>query len=868
MLESEAGGANAAISLTAIAEYMRQYLSQNIANNDIGSSALFAALLPAPFVFVTPGTEGVQIAKQIFDEFGFKTKVFDGTADFCTAQPHDGTAADILIIDDTRTNSAIAETQIESVEFKVGDSATIGQIKSALEWFEYEFVVKGDIIDTYGLSPAGIVRIMLFDNTIEDIKLIDASTLSAIKKLPAVKIEKETKTGNSIPITAAIKNFTDTVVLDNARNQIDLTGFTVYKFREPSPAAIPFPTAVLPNYHSAMSILTADITEAAAAGKTVVLFAGKSKTAENYLRDKNVPFVIARGEIIPNKINIICRSFPCSTELKPLNMLIYSLTPPPVTPQPQGEVSAAENIITKTNAQFIMPAVGDCVVHSLHGIGRYIGTKRLSFQNNDDDYLVIQYDGGAVVYIPVSQADTLSNYIGEPARLNRIGGQDFANAKQRVRKHLKELSFKLSELYEKRAGARPNIYEINPDLDKAFAETFKHKLTADQEKVIREITADMKSSKIMDRLVCGDVGYGKTEIAFRTAFNAVMNGFQVALLCPTTILSVQHYNLAVSRFTPFGVKVGILNRFATVKETRDIIERLRNGEIDFIIGTHKMLSLNKTDFNNLGLLILDEEQRFGVEAKEKIKKMTNNVDILTMSATPIPRTLNLSLMGLRDISVITTPPKDRLSVITYTCEFSFPLLVDAINRETARGGQTIVLYNDVRNIKHFTEKLRKNCDKNIKINFVHGQMGTAEIEDAIAKIYEQDTDVIIASTIIENGIDISTANTLFVINADRLGVAQMHQLRGRVGRGTVQAYAYFTYAKEDEMSAVSRDRINAIKNFYTSGAGFNIAMRDLELRGGGEVLGANQSGHIEEIGMEAFAQILNEIAEENRAGRK
>jgi transcription-repair coupling factor (superfamily II helicase) len=515
-----------------------------------------------------------------------------------------------------------------------------------------------------------------------------------------------------------------------------------------------------------------------------------------------------------------------------------------------------------------MPLDGDCVVHSFHGIGRYIGTKRLTFQSKEDDYLVLQYDGGAVVYVPTSQTEMLSNYIGEPARLNRIGGADFANAKQRVRKHLKELSFKLSELYEKRAGARPNVYEINTELNRAFAEKFQYPLTPDQEKTLCEIYADMKSDKIMDRLICGDVGYGKTEIAFRAAFNAVMNGYQAAMLCPTTILSVQHYNLAAERFTPFGVRVGILNRFATAKETAEITEKLRNGEIDFIIGTHKLLSLQKKDFCRLGLLILDEEQRFGVEAKEKIKRLTSNVDVLTMSATPIPRTLNMSLMGLRDISVITTPPKDRLGVVTYICEFSWGLLLDAVAHEIARHGQTIVLYNNVENIKHFTEKLRGMVDKTVRVNFVHGQMGTTQIEDAINKIYEQGTDVIVASTIIENGIDIATANTLFVVNADRLGVAQMHQLRGRVGRGIVQAYAYFTYAKEELVSNTAKDRINAIKNFYGSGAGFNIAMRDLEIRGGGEVLGANQSGHIEEIGMEAFAQILNEIAEENRNNRE
>ncbi|MDR1917623.1 MAG: DEAD/DEAH box helicase [Christensenellaceae bacterium] len=872
-----------------IAELLKPYLSQNITNNDGTSSALFATLIEPPFAFVTTGIESVQIAKTIFEQAGKKVQIFDGTTNF---------HGEVLVLDDVLIAAPVNETKVEKFTFTVGQKFTINKIKDIFEWFNYEYAIKGDIIDIYGLDSGDITRIMFDGDIIENIKIIDAHTLSAKQKLNEIKIEKTVQTENTITIPNAVRPFYKTVILDNARSMLDWTGFTVYRFRSIDQTATPFPTAILPNYYSAMSILTADITNAVQSqGKTAVLFVGGSHTAENYLRDKGVDFVVAKkvsngnhnndvdygatnngnnanpngvdfavarnnknNGIAPNKINIVYDTFPASIELKKLNLLIYSLNKTELQPQSQQ----TDNLLTHTNAKFIMPAVGDCVVHSFHGIGRYIGTKRLTFQNREDDYLVLQYDGGAVVYVPTAQTEMLSNYVGEPSRLNRIGGQDFANAKQRVRRHLKELSFKLSELYTKRAKAKANIYEIEPQANKAFADTFRYPLTPDQEKTIKEINRDLQGNKIMDRLVCGDVGYGKTEIAFRTAFVAIMNGYQVALLCPTTILSVQHYNLAVARFSPFGIKVAVLNRFATTKETNEIVTKLQNGEIDFLIGTHKLLSLDKSDFAHLGLLVLDEEQRFGVEAKEKIKKLTNNVDVLTMSATPIPRTLNLSLMGLRDISVITTPPKDRLGVVTYVCEFSWELLLDAIAREKARNGQTIVLYNNVQNIKHFTEKLRAKTDKDTRVNYVHGQMGTTQIEDAITKIYEQETDVIVASTIIENGIDIATANTLFVVNADRLGVAQMHQLRGRVGRGITQAYAYFTYEKKELVSTTAQSRIEAIKNFYGSGAGFNIAMRDLELRGGGEVLGANQSGHIEEIGMEAFAQILNEIAEENR----
>jgi transcription-repair coupling factor (superfamily II helicase) len=833
-----------------ITELLKPYFSGSIANNDTASSALFAALVKPPFAFITPGKEAVEIAKSIFEGYGLRTAIFNGDTDF---------NGDVIIIDDVLASAPIAETKLEEVTFTVGQRISINDIKETLEQFECEYSLRGDIVDILGDD---ITRIMFDGDRIENIKTVNPATLLTAQKLNHFNIKKTIQTENLISITNALRPFCRTIVLDNSRAQLDTAGFTVYKFRSIDKGATPFPTAVLPNYFSAMSILSADIIHAVKDGhKTVLLFTGQSRTAENYLRDKGIDFVIAKDNFVKNKINIVYQSFPVSVELKALDILIYSLTKQDDRPRAQ------ETPFTQTAAKFIMPATGDCVVHSFHGIGRYIGTKKLTFQNTTDDYLVLQYDGGAVVYIPIHQTDMLSNYVGEPARLNKIGGQDFANAKQRVRRRLKELSFKLSELYQKRAKAKANIYEIDPETAAEFAKSFKYPLTPDQEKVMEEVTADMKSPRIMDRLVCGDVGYGKTEIAFRAAFNAVMSGYQVMMLCPTTILSVQHYNLAVERFTPFGIRAAVLNRFAARKETHDIIEKLRHGEIDLIIGTHKLLSLNRNDFANLGLLILDEEQRFGVEAKEKIKKITNNVDVLTMSATPIPRTLNLSLIGLRDISVITTPPKDRLSVITYVCEFSYPLLVDAITREAARGGQTIILYNDVKNIKYFTEKLRGQIDSRIKIQYIHGQMASHQIEGIIGKIYEHEIDVIVASTIIENGIDISTANTLFAVNADRLGVAQMHQLRGRVGRGTTQAYAYFTYAKEELVSTVSRERINAIKNFYSQGSGFNIAMRDLELRGGGEIFGANQSGHIEEVGMEAFAEILNEIAEENRQRR-
>jgi transcription-repair coupling factor (superfamily II helicase) len=473
------------------------------------------------------------------------------------------------------------------------------------------------------------------------------------------------------------------------------------------------------------------------------------------------------------------------------------------------------------------------------------------------------------VYLPPEQTNVLSNYSGEPTRLSKIGGQDFANAKQRVRRRLRELSFKLSELYSKRARVHANTYHCDKTSELHFANAFSYPLTPDQQKAVTQIEHDMSGNKIMDRLICGDVGFGKTEVAFRATFRAIMSGFQVAMLCPTTILSVQHYNTASMRFKNFGCRVEVLNRFKTDAEVKKILEGLRTGEVDLIIGTHRLLS-SDIKYKNLGLLILDEEQRFGVGHKEKIKQLKNNIDVLTLSATPIPRTLNMALIGIRDISVITTPPVNRFPIITYVSEFSESLMLDAIMREKARGGQTIILFNDVSKIDAFSARLRKIMDigtgnlTQARIGIIHGQMSEARLEQTIVDLYDRKIDVLIASTIIENGVDISTANTLVVIDSDKLGVAQMHQLRGRVGRGNTQAYAYFTYAYNKEISEIAKNRLDAIRNYHSSGAGMQIALKDLHLRGAGNILGANQSGHMEQIGFDMYCKILEEVARENR----
>ncbi|MDR0975738.1 MAG: transcription-repair coupling factor [Christensenellaceae bacterium] len=614
--------------------------------------------------------------------------------------------------------------------------------------------------------------------------------------------------------------------------------------------------AALPNYHSSYSSLANEIVrQNSQFKKTVIIFAENIKGIANYLAEKGVAF--NKNTLKSGEICLFSCFFPNSFELTREKIAVYSL-------DKAENNTAQKNVFDSAKHAFVMPRIGEIVVHKAHGLGRFIGLKNLKILGGAKDYIALEYDAGAMVYIPPEQTELLSNYNGEPARLSKIGGQDFAQAKQRVRRRLKELSFRLTELYAKRAKIKSNQYILDPKIQAEFASACGFSLTTDQQKAVADIQADMLGPRVVDRLICGDVGYGKTEVAFRAIFDAVMSGYQVIFLCPTTVLSVQHYESAKKRFEKFGVKVASFNRFTTPKEEEEILRDLKSGKIDVIIGTHKLLYLTDKNFENLGMLVLDEEQRFGVSAKEKIKNLKPNIDVLTLSATPIPRTLNMALLGIRDISVITSAPAMRLPVITYIAEYSDALLADSIRREFERGGQTLVLYNNVADMPKFAARVQKLLGAGVRVGFANGKMTDSKLEEVIASLYRHGIDVLITSTIIENGIDITSANTIFVVDADKLGTAQMHQLRGRVGRGQTQAYAYFTHQKNKILSTIAKERTAVIQNFSGSGAGLSIAMRDLNLRGGGDILGANQSGHIAEIGFDLYCQILAEVSAENR----
>lgn len=513
---------------------------------------------------------------------------------------------------------------------------------------------------------------------------------------------------------------------------------------------------------------------------------------------------------------------------------------------------------------FTTPEVGDYVVHEVHGIGRCEGIVSMSGSFGTKDFIVVKYKDDDTLYVPVDASNLLTKYSGseKAPKLSKLGGNDFEKIKAKVKANIKEMAFDLVKLYAAREHARGFVYPRDGYLEEKFAEAFPYAETPDQLKCIAEVDKDLESDKIMDRLICGDVGYGKTEVALRAAFKVMAAGKQVAFLSPTTILAEQHFKTASARMSPFGFNVRCLNRFRSAKEQKDIINGIADGSVEMVCGTHRLLSKD-VRFKDLGLLILDEEQRFGVEAKESIKNIKNNVDVLTLSATPIPRTLHMALTGMRDISVIQSPPKDRMPVETYVLESTDALMTDVITREVNRGGQVFFIYNRVENIERFTAHL-KELMPDVRFVFAHGQMREADLEKSIYDFVGGQYDVLVSSTIIENGIDIPNANTLIVYDADNFGLGQLYQLRGRVGRSNRRAFAYFMYRENKVLTDVAYKRLGSILEYTELGSGFKIAMRDLEIRGAGNVLGREQHGHMEKVGYDMYCKLLAESVDELR----
>lgn len=508
---------------------------------------------------------------------------------------------------------------------------------------------------------------------------------------------------------------------------------------------------------------------------------------------------------------------------------------------------------------------GDLVVHSLHGIGRFVGIRKLELEGVTKDYISIQYAGKDMLHVPVTQLDMVSKYIGSKddsgVKLNKLSSNEWQRTRNNVKKAVKDMAGELIELYSKREKAKGFQYAPDDDMQYDFEKRFPYTETDDQLECIAEIKEDMERPRPMDRLLCGDVGFGKTEVAFRAMFKAVMNGKQCAVLVPTTVLAWQHYQTALRRFESFPFTIELLSRYRTPKQQSDILKKLKSGEVDIIIGTHRLVQKD-VKFKDLGLAVIDEEQRFGVAHKEKFKQAFVGIDVLTLSATPIPRTLNMAMTGIRDMSVIEEPPQDRYPVQTYVIEHNMNIIIQAISKELKRGGQVYYIHNRIETIAECAGKLQQLMPY-ARIVYAHGQMTEDAMSETWRKIVDGEADVLVSTTIIETGIDVPNVNTLIIENADCFGLSQLYQLRGRVGRSNRRAYAYFTFRRGKSISEVASKRLEAIKQFTQFGSGFRIALRDLEIRGAGSILGGKQHGHMEAVGYDMYLKLLSEaIAEE------
>lgn len=616
-----------------------------------------------------------------------------------------------------------------------------------------------------------------------------------------------------------------------------------------------------------MKQLTEDLHDFISRRYRVILAAGSEKTLsliQSDLNGEGIPCDLANENITPEngRVCLMSGSFGGGFEY-PENKTVL------ITQGRTMDSSRKKKRKKKSNSEAIRSLAditeGDLVVHSGHGIGRFIGIRKLEMEGVTKDYITIQYAGTDKLYIPVTQLDMVSKYIGprddSGVKLNKLSSGEWQKTRNNVKRAVKDMAHELIELYAKREKSKGFAFFPDDEIQHEFEERFPYIETDDQLQSIAEIKADMERERPMERLLCGDVGFGKTEVALRAAMKCILSGKQCAVLAPTTVLAWQHYQTALRRFEHFPVNIELLSRYRSPKQQDDIIKKLKQGRIDLLIGTHKIIQKNVI-FKDLGLAIIDEEQRFGVAHKEKFKESFSGVDMLMLSATPIPRTLNMAMSGIRDMSVIEEPPQDRYPVQTYVIEYNIGTLVQAIVRELRRGGQVYYIHNRVETINACAAKLHELLPE-ARIAFAHGQMSEDEMSDIWEQLVEHEIDILVCTTIIETGVDVPNVNTLIIEDADRFGLSQLYQLRGRVGRSNRRGYAYFTYKRDKVLTEIASKRLNAMKEFTQFGSGFRIALRDLEIRGAGSILGGKQHGHMEAVGYDMYIQLLSEaIAEE------
>jgi len=615
-------------------------------------------------------------------------------------------------------------------------------------------------------------------------------------------------------------------------------------------------------YNNSFELLTKDLKRLKRNGYRVVLLSGsrtRAKRLAEDLRDYNLSSFYSddmEREVLEGEIMVTYGHVAEGYEYPMLKFMVISET------DIFGKAKKKKKRKTYDGQKILNFAelkVGDYVVHENHGLGIYQGIEKIEIDKVAKDYMKISYAGGGNLYIPATQLDLIQKYASADAKkpkLNRLGGQEWTKTKSRVRGAVKEIAKDLVELYAARQEQDGFVYGEDTVWQREFEEMFPFEETEDQLLAIDAVKKDMESTKIMDRLICGDVGYGKTEIAIRAAFKAVQENKQVVYLCPTTILAQQHYNTFTQRMKEFPVRVDLMCRFRSSAQQKKTIEDTKRGLVDIIVGTHRVLS-DDLEFKDLGLLIIDEEQRFGVQHKEKIKKLKENIDVMTLTATPIPRTLHMSLIGIRDMSVLEEAPNDRMPIQTYVMEYNDEMVREAIQRELSRQGQVYYVYNKVKDIDEIADKIQKLVPE-ATVAYAHGQMRENKLESIMLDFINGEIDVLVSTTIIETGLDISNANTMIIHDADQLGLSQMYQLRGRVGRSNRMAYAFLLYRRDKLLKEVAEKRLAAIREFTDLGSGFKIAMRDLEIRGAGNLLGAEQHGHMEAVGYDLYCKMLNE----------
>ncbi len=778
-----------------------------------------------------------------------------------------------------------------------------------------QFSVRGGIVDVFPPTEEEPVRIEFFDTEIDSIRAFDLSTQQSTTTLPSVQIipaAADSDDGDildyfgedaifildepqrvsegaaaykssmeervaSLVLKGSIEKPKDSYIRDFAESMAKMQKGQLVGFSAMSQICPDYKPKVtlrthgvtLPSYAGKMSLLSEDVARWKESGYYIYILAGSTVRARGIveaLSESGITAVMPKeGETVPRGSvavydNPLSKGFIYS-EIK--TVFISG-----------GDVFVKQNRKKRTAVggakalrSFDELTIGDYVVHRTHGIGQFVAMEKIETDGCVRDYLKLAYKNNDFLYVPVTQLNLLYKYSHAGAetvspKVSRLGGGDWQKTKQSVKHSVRELAIKLIDLYAARSQMTGHAFLKDTPWQFDFESEFPYEETPDQLACIAEVKKDMESPKPMDRLLCGDVGYGKTEVALRAAFKCIMEGLQCVYLVPTTILAAQHYTHFAKRMENFPVRVEMLSRFRTAAQQKKIIEGLRTGEVDVVIGTHRLLGDDIT-YKHLGLLIIDEEQRFGVGHKEKIKDMKNGVDVLTLTATPIPRTLNMAMTGIRDMSVLANPPEDRQPIQTYVFEYDAGVVQDAIAREIGRGGQVYYVYNRVQGIYRVAESIRKMVPE-ARIAVAHGRMNEEELEKVMTGMVEKEYDILVSTTIIETGIDIPNVNTLIVENADHMGLAQLYQLRGRVGRSERVAYAYLTFKRDKALSEIAEKRLLAIKEFTELGSGFKIAMRDLEIRGAGNLLGPEQHGFMASVGYDMYVRLLEEAVSEMR----